>query len=129
MKDILCAKGKRVINAQADKNNAPVKVSVIIPVFCMQPYLPACLDSVLEQRGLEIEVLCLCPEREGGAALTLKEYAARDSRVRLVPTEAKNEGEAYGEGLAEALGGRIYEKAKKYMMYIMPNRDKNYRLK
>ena len=35
------------------------KVSVVIPVYNVEAYLPACLDSVLSQTLSDIEVLCV----------------------------------------------------------------------
>ena len=37
--------------------NEHVKVSVVIPVYKVEKYLPACLDSVLTQTLSEIEII------------------------------------------------------------------------
>ncbi|MBQ5437206.1 MAG: glycosyltransferase, partial [Firmicutes bacterium] len=34
------------------------KISVIIPVYNVEAYLPACLDSVLSQTLRDIEIIC-----------------------------------------------------------------------
>ena len=86
-----------------------IKVSVVIPVYKVEKYLPACLDSVLSQSLQEIEVICiddaspdLCPE-------ILDEYAARDSRVRVLHL-SENHQQGYGRnrGLEMAEGKYVY---------------------
>lgn len=39
--------------------SAMVKVSVIIPVYNVAPYLGECLDSVLQQTLKDIEIVCV----------------------------------------------------------------------
>lgn len=36
-----------------------IKVSIVIPVYRVEKYLPACLDSVLNQTLQDIEVICI----------------------------------------------------------------------
>lgn len=36
-----------------------VKVSVIIPVYNVAPYLGECLDSVIQQSLTDIEIICI----------------------------------------------------------------------
>ena len=40
-------------------NSSDIKVSVIIPVFNTEKYLPECLNSVLNQTLRNIEVICV----------------------------------------------------------------------
>lgn len=39
--------------------SAMVKVSVIIPVYNVAPYLGECLDSVIQQSLTDIEIICI----------------------------------------------------------------------
>ena len=39
--------------------SAMVKVSVIIPVYNVAPYLGECLDSVIQQSLKDIEIVCV----------------------------------------------------------------------
>ena len=36
-----------------------IKISVIIPIYNMEEYLPQCLDSIVSQTLREIEILCI----------------------------------------------------------------------
>ncbi|HEX9045798.1 MAG TPA: glycosyltransferase family 2 protein [Verrucomicrobiae bacterium] len=61
---------------------APVKVSVLIPVYNGERHLAECLDSVLAQDFADMEILVSDDGSSDGSAGIIAEYAARDSRVR-----------------------------------------------
>lgn len=67
------------------------KVSVLIPVYNVEKYLGRCLDSVLGQSLKDIEVVCVDDASPDGSAEILREYAARDPRVKII-TKQRNEG-------------------------------------
>ena len=86
-----------------------VKVSVVIPVYKVEKYLPACLDSVLSQTLREIEVICIddaSPDRSGEI---LDAYAERDPRVKVIHLKV-NRRQGYGRnrGMDQAEGKYIY---------------------
>ena len=70
--------------------NSP-KVSILIPVYNTAQYLPRCLDSVLAQSLKEIEVIAVDDASPDNSAAILADYAAKDSRIRVV-THEKNGG-------------------------------------
>lgn len=80
-------------------------VSVIIPCYNYGRFLPDCLDSVLAQRGVEVEVLIIDDASTDDSAAIAKELAARDGRVELSLHEG-NLGHiaTYNEGIAWARG-------------------------
>ena len=86
-----------------------VKVSVIIPVYNTEKYLPACLDSVLGQTLKELEVICIddcSPDRCGEI---LDGYAAEDSRVKVIHLpENRRQGYGRNRGLEKACGKYLY---------------------
>lgn len=82
-------------------------MSVVIPVYDVEDYLPACLDSVLAQRHRPIEVVVVddgSPDRSGALA---DAYAARDERVRVVHTDNHGLGAARNEGLRHVRGDYV----------------------
>lgn len=81
-----------------------LKVSVIIPVYNVEAYLRECLDSVLNQTLRDIEIICVDDGSTDGSAAILAEYAARDSRVRIVTQKNAGAGAARNAGLALAKG-------------------------
>ena len=84
------------------------KLSIIIPIYKVEQYLPACLDSVLEP-GLEgYEILCVddgSPDRSGAIA---EDYAARyPERVRAIHQENRGLGGARNTGIEAARGDHL----------------------
>jgi glycosyltransferase involved in cell wall biosynthesis len=63
------------------------EVSVILPVYNVETYLPACLDSLLAQSFADFEVLCVNDGSTDGSPTILADYAANDSRFRIINRE------------------------------------------
>lgn len=81
------------------------KVSVIIPVYNAGKYISVCLDSLLTQTLKEIEVICVLDCPTDGTDRVVEEYAARDSRVKVIKNEHNlHIGESRNRGLAAATG-------------------------
>jgi glycosyltransferase involved in cell wall biosynthesis len=75
------------------------KVSVIIPVWNAAPYLRRCLDSVVNQTLRDIEIICVNDGSTDNSLEILNEYAAADSRIRVV-SHAQNRGESAARNTA-----------------------------
>ena len=75
------------------------KISVLVPVFNVAPYLPKCMDSILSQTLADIEVLCGDGGSTDGSLEILREYEAKDSRVRVI----SKVGSGYGESMNECM--------------------------
>lgn len=67
-------------------NKSP-KISVIIPAYKTAKYIPACIDSVLSQTLTDIEIICINDGSPDNALEIFNEYAARDSRIRVINQE------------------------------------------
>lgn len=61
-----------------------VKISVIMPVYNVAPYLRPAIDSVLNQTLKDIELICVDDASTDGSTDILKEYEKSDSRIRTV---------------------------------------------
>ena len=61
-----------------------MKFSVIIPVYNVAEYLQPCLDSVLGQTVPDWECICVDDGSTDDSGKILDEFAARDSRIRVV---------------------------------------------
>ena len=85
------------------------KVSVVIPVYNVEPWLPACLDSVLAQTLKDIEIICIDDASPDGCPAILDAYAARHPNLRAVHLE-KNRRQGFGRnrGMDLASGEYIY---------------------
>ena len=81
-----------------------MKFSVIIPVYNVEAYLRDCLDSVLNQTCADLEAICVNDGSTDGSADILNEYAARESRVKVITqpngglSAARNAGIKAAEG-------------------------------
>lgn len=81
------------------------KVTVLTAVYNAERFLPQCLDSVLGQSVSDLQLVCIDDASTDGSLSILKDYAARDSRVRLI-THDVNTGQAVArnDGLEVADG-------------------------
>ena len=85
------------------------EVSVIIPVYNVEEWLPACLDSVLAQTLEDIEVICVDDCSPDNCAEILADYASRDSRMRVVALDQNSgQGVARNVGFAASCGHYAY---------------------
>lgn len=57
------------------------QVSIVIPVYNVDPYLVECLDSVLSQTMRDIQIICIDDGSTDRSPEILDEYAAKDSRI------------------------------------------------
>lgn len=80
------------------------KVSVIMPVYNVETYLRRCLDSVVGQTLRDLEIICVDDGSTDGSAEILREYAAKDGRVKVLLHEHTNAGAARNAGMAVATG-------------------------
>lgn len=80
------------------------KVSVVIPIYNIEAHLRQCLDSVMRQSLREIEMICVDDGSTDGSPAILAEYAARDSRLKVVTQANAGPGVARNTGMAWAAG-------------------------
>ena len=79
-------------------------VSVIVPVYNVERYLPKCLNSICGQCLEDIEVICVDDGSSDGSAGVLAAAAEKDRRIRIVKGEHRGPGAARNRGIAEARG-------------------------
>ncbi|MDR1027734.1 MAG: glycosyltransferase [Rickettsiales bacterium] len=84
------------------------KVSVIVPVYNVAPYLARCLDSLVGQTLGDIEIICVDDKSTDNSLAILREYAARDARIKIIALpENGGVANARNAGLAAASGEYI----------------------
>ncbi|WP_405415810.1 glycosyltransferase family 2 protein [Maribacter sp. Asnod1-A12] len=85
----------------------PVKVSVIVPIFRIEKYLPKCIDSLLNQSFSDFELILVDDGSPDNCPQICDDYAKKDSRIKVV--HKKNGGlvSARKEGLKNASGKYI----------------------
>ena len=82
-------------------------ISIIIPVYNKEAELSQCLDSVLGQSYPLLELLLVDDGSTDGSAALCEEYAAKDSRVRVIRKENGGASSARNLGIEEAQGEYI----------------------
>lgn len=85
-------------------NQDNIKVSVIMPIYNAYSYLRPAMDSVLDQTLTELEVICVDDGSTDRSLDILKEYQARDCRVRILTENNAGPSWARNKGLARARG-------------------------
>jgi glycosyltransferase involved in cell wall biosynthesis len=88
-----------------------LKVSVIIPVYNSEKYLPACLESVTRQTLEDIEIVCVNDGSTDSSGKILAEYADRDKRIRILLNDQNYGTLAARKNGISAAGGR-------YIMFL-----------
>lgn len=79
-------------------------VSVIIPVYNVEKYLPKCLDSVIGQTYREIEIICVNDGSPDNSAEILENYAEKDSRIKIITQKNQGLSGARNTGIKNATG-------------------------
>lgn len=88
----------------ADALNREEKISVIVPVYRVEAYLPRCLDSILAQSYSNLEVILVDDGSPDQSGEICDEYARRDKRIRVIHQINQGVSAARNAGLAVATG-------------------------
>lgn len=84
------------------------KVSVIVPCYNAEQFLPRCLDSLINQTLEEIEIICVNDASPDNGIAILRDYEARYSNVLVVDLEENvRQGGARNRGIEIARGEYI----------------------
>lgn len=85
-------------------------ISIIIPIYNAEKYLSRCIDSVLSQTYSDIELLLINDGSKDNSGAICKEYARKDSRIRIFYKENGGVSSARNLGLNNAIG--------EYVMFV-----------
>lgn len=83
-------------------------VSVIIPVYNVEPYLRQCLDSVLNQTYKDIEIIIIDDGSTDHSGEICDKYLKYDNRVIVIHKNNEGLGMARNTGLGLAQGDYVY---------------------
>ena len=81
------------------------KVSVIIPVYNCEAFLPQCIESLQAQTMQEIEMIFVCDASPDDSLSILRRYEREDSRIRVIAFEQNRGVSAARNAGIEAASG------------------------
>lgn len=93
----------------SQENNSPL-LSVIIPVYGVEKYLPQCVESVLNQTFCDIEIILADDGSPDNCPKMCDKYAAEDARITVIH---KPNG-----GLSDARNAGILKASGKYLLFV-----------
>lgn len=82
-------------------------ISIIVPIYNAEAYLPACLDSLLAQTVQDLQIILVDDGSTDGSQAIAQTYAARDVRVELYGQPHAGQSAARNFGLTHAKGQYI----------------------
>ncbi len=80
------------------------KVSIILPVYNVAPYLRQSLDSIIAQTLTDIEIICVDDGSTDDSGKILDEYKEKDNRITVIHKRNAGTGAARNDGLKIATG-------------------------
>lgn len=83
------------------------KISIIVPVYKVEPYLCGCVDSILAQTFTDFELILVDDGSPDNCPMICEEYAKKDSRVRVLHKENGGVSSARNAGVNAARGEYI----------------------
>ncbi len=81
-----------------------MKISVIIPIYKVEPYLCRCLDSILSQTYPHLEVILVDDGSPDGCPAICDKYAEKDPRITVIHKANGGLSDARNAGLKIASG-------------------------
>lgn len=79
-------------------------ISVIVPVYNVEKYLRQCLDSLLQQSYRDLEIIMVDDGSQDSSGEICEEYAAKDSRIKVIHKQNEGLGFARNSGLEISTG-------------------------
>lgn len=80
------------------------KVSVIVPVYNTEKYLPRCIESILAQTFTDFELILVNDGSTDNSGKICDEYAKKDSRIVVIHKENGGASSARNKGIDNAKG-------------------------
>ncbi len=87
--------------------NREPKISVIVPVYKVEPYLRKCLDSIINQTYRNLQIILVDDGSPDNCGAICDEYASKDSRIEVIHQENGGVSAARNAGLKLAAGDYI----------------------
>lgn len=97
-----------MVTKTAQELGSHPRVSVIVPVFNEEAYLPQCIDSLLAQSLANIEVICVDDGSTDATPTILADYARTDARLKVISQSNAGPAKARNRAIEVAQGDYLY---------------------
>lgn len=84
-----------------------MKISIIIPVYNSEKYLPQCVESILKQEFQSYEIILVDDESKDSSPLICDQYAKKDKRVKVIHKKNGGTADSRNAGLKVATGDYV----------------------
>ena len=85
--------------------SSEIKVSIVVPIYNLEKYVPRCLDALVNQTLEDIEILCVDDGSKDSAPQIIEDYKKRyPNKVKTFHKENGGEWSARTYGLKRAIG-------------------------
>lgn len=85
-------------------------VSIIVPVYNVERYLPQCLDSLINQTYSNLEIICVNDGSADNSLEILQKYKKTDSRISIIDKQ--------NAGVSQARNDALFVISGKYLMFV-----------
>lgn len=85
-------------------------VSIIVPVYKVEEYLPRCIDSLINQTYKDIEIILVDDGSPDNCPKICDEYAQKDNRIKVIHKQ--------NEGVSKARNCAIQEAKGEYLLFV-----------
>lgn len=89
------------------------KISIVVPIYNVAPFIKECLDSLLAQTYRNIEIILVNDGSEDESGKICDEYKSKDIRIVVIHQDNAGVGAARNRGMDAATG--------KYILFIDPD--------
>lgn len=84
-----------------------MKISVIVPIYNVEPFIDRCIDSILNQTHTNLEIILIDDGSPDNCGKICDEYAKRDNRIKVIHKQNGGLSSARNAGLDIATGDYI----------------------
>lgn len=91
----------------AEKEQAPVLISVIVPIYNVVEWLPRCINSIRKQTYRNIEIILVDDGSTDNSGAMAEKFALEDKRIRVFHKENGGSSSARNLGISHAKGEYI----------------------
>lgn len=86
------------------------KLSVIVPCYNVESYIAQCLESIVQQKFADIEIICINDGSDDNTLKQLTHFQSIDSRIVIIDQP--------NEGISSARNAGIFKASGKFLMFV-----------